>query len=75
MDAAFPATLSFWRVAMFVFRKLINNTPPSGFRWRVFKGTKAVKSGTAKSQVEANAAADRAIAELEAEAAPGATKK
>jgi hypothetical protein len=55
------------------YKKLINNTPPSGFRWQVFEGTKVVKSGTSHSQVEANAAADKAIAELEA--APDAKKK
>jgi hypothetical protein len=46
--------------------KLIMNTPPSGFRWQVSGGGKALKSGTTKTEAEANAAADAAIKELEA---------
>jgi hypothetical protein len=44
---------------------LIYNTPPDGFAWQIMKERAVVKSGTARTQVEANAAAERVIRELE----------
>jgi hypothetical protein len=44
---------------------LIYNTPPEGFAWKIMKERKVLKSGTARTQAEANAAAERAARELE----------
>jgi hypothetical protein len=56
------------------FRKvIISRPPPSGYSWQVLKGTELVRAGNAGSHAEADAAADRAIAEIEAEASPDAT--
>ncbi len=45
--------------------KIINSTPPSGFRWSIVGGGKTHRSGTAETQAQANAAADAAVKELE----------
>jgi hypothetical protein len=44
---------------------LIYNTPPEGFAWQIMEERKVLKSGTARTQAEANAAAERATRELE----------
>jgi hypothetical protein len=71
-----PLLLSwvFPEVAMPGFRKvIISRPPPSGYSWQVLKGTELVRAGNAGSHAEADAAADRAIAEIEAEASPDGT--
>jgi hypothetical protein len=58
------------------FRKIIiNRPPPLSYSRQVLKDNKLARAGNAHSYAEADAAADRALAELEAEAGPDATKK
>jgi hypothetical protein len=47
------------------YKILINSTPPRGYRWQIVgPGQRSIKSGTEKSEIEAKAAADRALKEL-----------
>jgi hypothetical protein len=55
-------------------KRIISRPPPRGYSWQVLKDTNLARAGNADSYGEASAAADRAIAELEAEAGPDATK-
>jgi hypothetical protein len=52
--------------------RVIFRPPPYGYKWEVLKGTKVLRAGNASSHEEADAAANRAIAEIEAEAASDA---
>jgi hypothetical protein len=56
-------------------KRIINRPSPGGYSWQVLKATKLLRAGRASSYAEASAAADRVIAEIEAEADPDATKK
>jgi hypothetical protein len=56
-------------------KRIILRPPPHGYGWQVLKDTKLLRAGNAGSHAEADAAADKAIAELEAEADPDSTKK
>jgi len=56
-------------------KRIIFRPPPHGYSWQVLDGTKLLRGGNASSHAEADAAADRAIAELETEAGPDETKK
>jgi hypothetical protein len=56
-------------------KRIIYRPPPNGYSWEVLKGTKLLRAGNAGSHEDADAAADRAIAEIEAEAGPDATRK
>jgi hypothetical protein len=56
-------------------KRIIFRPPPHGYSWQVLNDTTLVRAGNANSYAEADASADRAIAELEAEAGPDATKK
>jgi hypothetical protein len=47
------------------YSPLIYNTLLDGFAWQIMKERAVLKSGTARTQVKANAAAERAIKELE----------
>jgi hypothetical protein len=56
--------------------RIIFRPPPQGYNWQVLNDTKLLRAGNAGSHAEADAAADRAVAELEAETGgPDATKK
>jgi hypothetical protein len=47
-------------------RILVNNTPPSGYRWQlVAEGGTTLKSGTTDTEVEAYAAANAALTKLQ----------
>jgi hypothetical protein len=47
------------------YKILINSTPPKGYRWQIVgPGHRSIKSGTAKSEIEAKAAADKALKEI-----------
>jgi hypothetical protein len=52
-------------------KRIIFRPPPNGYSWEVLNGTKLLRAGNASSHEDADAAADRAIAEIEAEAGPG----
>jgi len=56
-------------------KRIIFKPPLYEYSWQVLKGTKLLRAGNASSHEDADAAADRAIAELEAETGPDATKK
>jgi hypothetical protein len=56
-------------------RRIISKPPPRGYSWQVLKDTQLVRAGNASSYAEAITAADQAIAELEGEAGPDATRK
>jgi hypothetical protein len=49
------------------YNTLVHNTPPEGFTWQVVVDRKVLRSGTAKTHIEAIAAAERAAQEFEAE--------
>jgi hypothetical protein len=48
-------------------RTLVHNTPAEGFTWHVVVDRIVLKSGAAKTHIEAIAAAEQAAQELEAE--------
>jgi hypothetical protein len=56
-------------------KRIVNRPPPHGYSWQVLNGAKLLRSDNASSYAEADAAADRAIAELEAEADTDETKE
>ena len=55
-------------------RIAVTNTPPDGVRWHVIERDKIIRDGTAKTELQARAAAIKAIKEIEAERFVLATK-
>ncbi len=52
----------------------LTNTPPEGVRWQVLGRGKTLRAGTANTELEARAAAIKAIKEIETERFCLATK-
>ncbi|HEY4836717.1 MAG TPA: hypothetical protein VII07_18775 [Bradyrhizobium sp.] len=53
-------------IDMAELQKLITGSPSTGFRWEIRGGGRTLKSGTTKTEAEANTAADAAVKELAA---------
>ena len=57
-----------------VMRISVTNTPPDGVRWHVIERGKIIRDGTASTELQARAAAIKAIKEIETERFVLATK-
>jgi hypothetical protein len=57
-----------------VMRISVTNTPPDGVRWHVIERGKIIRDGTANTELQARAAAIKAIKAAETERFVSATK-
>lgn len=57
-----------------VMRIAVTNTPSDGVRWHVIERDKIIRNGTASTELQARAAAIKAIKEIETERFVLATK-